>query len=112
MTVSLQMPREVDRTDKAKATNGGPAQRMTKAKAEKIVSAFVGEPVTLLRAGRRTRLINRKAVRGFFLEFAREARPFNKFERVSSDTLLQVDEAVKQFCRNLVRRKPSVGKTI
>ena len=58
-----------------------------------------------------TQFINRAAVRDFLLEYARANRA-HKFERVSSETLQAINEAVRQQMIAHVRRLPSKGKTI
>lgn len=57
-----------------------------------------------------TPFINRSAVRRFLLERA-ESRA-HKFERVSEDTLRQINELVRSWCINHVARFPSKGKTL
>lgn len=59
-----------------------------------------------------TPLLCRSAVREFLLDEAARSRPFNKFSRVSEETLVIINELVKQACRSHVRRLPSKGKTI
>ena len=59
-----------------------------------------------------TRLINAKQVKQFMLEVAAKNRPFNKFNRVSNDTLLRAHETLRSFCIEHVRRHPSKGKTL
>jgi hypothetical protein len=58
-----------------------------------------------------TCFLNREAVRDFLLEQAAGTR-HHKFERVSGETLHQVNEEVRRFMIGLVRRLPSKGKTI
>ena len=59
-----------------------------------------------------TPLLNRKAVRNFLLERAAQLRPFNRFERVSQDTLNRIDAELRAKLTGLVQRLPSKGKTI
>lgn len=59
-----------------------------------------------------TRLLNRKAVKDLLLATARTVRPFHKFTRVSQDTLIMLNEAVRQAAVSHVKRLPSKGKTI
>lgn len=59
----------------------------------------------------RTSLINRTAVKTLLLEHAK-ATKFHKFTRVSSNTLNDANEVLRQWCVNRVRSLPSVGKTI
>ena len=86
------------------AANGIAAQ---KAVDQAIAEAVASRPRTL----NPTAFINRAAVRDFLLDQARSTRT-HKFERVSSETLQMVNEAVRQYCIALVRRLPSKGKTI
>jgi hypothetical protein len=58
-----------------------------------------------------TCFLNREACRDFLLEQAAGTR-HHKFERVSSETLHQVNEVVRQIMIGTVRRLPSKGKTI
>lgn len=109
MTVSLQMP--ADRTKATKTTARADARPTAKRDAEKLISDFAGQPLKL-KSLRRTPLLNRAATRKFLLEFAKEVRPFNRFSRVSEQTLELVNAGVRQFCQNLVRRKPSKGVTL
>lgn len=59
-----------------------------------------------------TPLLNRKAVRNFLLERAAQLRPFNKFERVSQETLNRIDAELRARLTAMVQRLPSKGKTI
>lgn len=59
-----------------------------------------------------TPLLNRKAVRNFLLERAAQLRPFNKFERVSQETLNRIDAELRARLTSMVQRLPSKGKTI
>jgi hypothetical protein len=56
--------------------------------------------------------INRRAVRDFLLEHAKGTRPFNKFNRVSEETLREIHEAVRQMLMARVHRAPSKGRTL
>lgn len=58
-----------------------------------------------------TCFLNREACRDFLLEHAKGTRA-HRFERVSAETLHQVNEEVRRFMIGLVRRLPSKGKTI
>lgn len=58
-----------------------------------------------------TRFLCRSEVRSFLLEFARANRA-HRFERVSEETLLAINEFVRQKLVDHVRRLPSKGKTI
>lgn len=59
-----------------------------------------------------TPLLNRKAVRQAFLEAAKMHRPFNKFSRVSEDTLIQANCALRGWILNHVKSAPSKGVTL
>jgi hypothetical protein len=56
------------------------------------------------------RLINRKHVKEFALEMAKDRA--HKFTRVGGDFLLLCEGQLKEFIRGYVRRLPSKGKTI
>ncbi|MDA0232561.1 MAG: hypothetical protein O3C69_03645 [Chloroflexi bacterium] len=56
-------------------------------------------------------LINRQNVRRFVLEFAERSRA-HKFTQVAESVYEQVEAAVREKCRGIVRQQPSVGKTI
>lgn len=58
-----------------------------------------------------TPFLNRAAVRNFLLEYAR-ATKFHKFERVSGQTLVDVQGELRVLLERRVRRLPSKGKTI
>jgi hypothetical protein len=58
-----------------------------------------------------TPFLNRAAVRQFLLDFAKANRA-HKFERVSAETLLEVNEAVRHILMAKVRQLPSKGRTI
>jgi len=58
-----------------------------------------------------TVFINRAAVRDFLLEQAKATRA-HKFDRVSADTLQELNEFVRSWCIVRVHRLPSKGKTI
>jgi hypothetical protein len=59
---------------------------------------------------RRTRLINREAVRELLLELAKKRA--HSFTRVSEETLIGANEAVRAFLVGHVNRVPSKGKTL
>jgi len=59
---------------------------------------------------RKTRLINREAVRELALELAKKRA--HRFSRVSEDTLIQANDAVRRFLVDHVSRFPSKGKTL
>jgi hypothetical protein len=58
-----------------------------------------------------TCFLNRAAVKAFLLHRARLERA-HKFTRVRSDTLIEINETVRQHLVYLVHRLPSKGKTI
>lgn len=80
--------------------------RAAQAAANKVIRAAASRPVNP------TPLLNRKAVRNFLLERAAQLRPFNRFERVSQDTLNRIDAELRAKLTDLVQRLPSKGKTI
>lgn len=59
-----------------------------------------------------TPLLCRSAVREFLLEAGRQHRPFNKFSRVSEDTLLAANAALRAWCVSRVKSAPSKGVTL
>jgi len=59
----------------------------------------------------RTTLINRVKVKQLLLEQAEITRA-HKFTRVSSATINDANEALRQWCVNRVKGLPSMGKTI
>jgi hypothetical protein len=59
-----------------------------------------------------TPLICRSKVRELLLDTARRERPFNKFNRVSEDTLRQANEVLRAWCVQHVKRMPSKGQTL
>lgn len=59
-----------------------------------------------------TPLLNRKAVRNFLLERAARLRPFNRFARVSAETLAAIDAELRVRLEQRVRRQPSRGRTL
>lgn len=59
-----------------------------------------------------TRLLNREAVKELLLETARIVRPFHKFNRVSLETLIMLNETLRNAAVSHVKRLPSKGKTI
>ncbi|MGO8839485.1 MAG: hypothetical protein ACLP7I_12140 [Limisphaerales bacterium] len=58
-----------------------------------------------------TPFLCRSAVRKFLLEHAGKTRA-HKFNRVSEDTLLAINELVRRHCVTIVSQLPSKGKTI
>jgi MFS superfamily sulfate permease-like transporter len=83
--------------------------------AQEAVQEVIGQhrPAQIVRSRTTnpTCFLNREAVREFLLEQAAGTRA-HKFERVSSKTLHQVNESVRQYMIAFVRRLPSKGKTI
>jgi len=59
-----------------------------------------------------TPLLNRQAVRELFLDTARRERPFNKFSRVSEDTLITANAMLRQWIVARVKAAPSKGVTL
>ncbi len=57
------------------------------------------------------RLLNRKAVRAFLLEYAQRHRA-HRFSRVGESVMDDIDATVRQKCRAVVDSQPSVGRTI
>lgn len=64
-----------------------------------------------LRALNPTRFLCRSEVRKFLLEHARSTRT-HKFDRVSEETLVAINERVRAVMIEQVHRLPSKGKTI
>jgi hypothetical protein len=58
-----------------------------------------------------TPFLNRAKVKSFLLEHAHQTRA-QKFTRVSSETLIHLNEIVHQACISHVSRMPSKGKTL
>ena len=56
-------------------------------------------------------LINKKAVKRFSLDCARNQR-IHKFTRVSNDFLERVEFKMREYIRKEIQMLPSVGKTI
>ena len=63
-----------------------------------------------MRAGIKTKLINRKHVKAFALTVAEKR--FHRFTRVGGDFYIKCEADLKAFIRSYVRRLPSRGKTI
>ena len=84
---------------------------VTKAEAETIISDFAGEPVKLGSVNA-TPLLCREHVREFLLDAAKQHRPFNKFSRVSEDTLIAANAALRQWLVSRVKSAPSKGVTL
>lgn len=59
-----------------------------------------------------TRLICRSEVRAFLLAAAERSRPYNGFTRVSEQTLLEANAALRQWLLARVHRSPSRGRTL
>lgn len=59
-----------------------------------------------------TPLLCRSAVREFLLDAAKAHRPFNKFNRVSEETLIAANAMLRQWCVSRVKAMPSKGKTL
>jgi hypothetical protein len=89
--------------------NGQAAQ----AAAEETIRLETGHlPVNKLRSINPTPLLCRSAVREFLLDVAKQERPFHKFTRVSEETLLAAQGAVRTFLVNHVKHSPSKGRTL
>ena len=58
----------------------------------------------------KVRLINRKHVKQFALEMAKDRA--HKFTRVGGQFFIQCEANLKEFIKNHIRRLPSKGKTI
>lgn len=115
MTVSLQMPsggRSATRPTRPHPTsqNGSVATRQIAA----LVKENFGVDVdaSKIKPVRRNAFINETRVRKFLLETAKVQRPFNKFSRVSQDTLDSINAQVRQLLLHVLHRTPSKGKTI
>lgn len=59
-----------------------------------------------------TPLLNRQACRELFLDTAKRERPFNKFSRVSEDTLIAANAMLRQWIVARVKSAPSKGVTL
>lgn len=59
-----------------------------------------------------TPLLCRSAVRKFFLDTAGRERRFNKFSRVSEDTLVAANAMLRQWIVARVKSAPSKGVTL
>ena len=78
--------------------------------AEAVLKQKLGIEVKL-KAINPTPFINRKACKNFLLEQSKATRA-NKFKRVSAETLLKMNTAVRVAMIGHVRMIPSVGKTL
>ena len=56
-------------------------------------------------------LINRKQVRAFLLDYAGRTRT-HRYTQVADCVYAQVEQAVREKCRAIVRAQPSAGRTI
>jgi hypothetical protein len=59
-----------------------------------------------------TPLLCRSAVRQFLLDAGKQHRPFNKFSRVSEDTLIAANAMLRAWCVSRVKSAPSKGVTL
>ena len=57
------------------------------------------------------RLINKQNIRRFLLEHAEQNRA-HRFTRVAESIYDQIEIAVREKCRDIVRSQPSAGRTI
>lgn len=76
-----------------------------------VTSAATSSAATKPRALNPTRFLCRSEVRNFLLEYARANR-HHKFTRVSEETLIDINEAVRRVMIDRVHRLPSKGETI
>jgi len=56
-------------------------------------------------------LVNRAGIRRFLLDEAKRTRT-HRFERVAPGVYGQLEAALREQCRRIVRSQPSAGKTI
>lgn len=59
-----------------------------------------------------TPLLCRSAVREFLLDAGKQHRPFNKFSRVSEETLVAANAMLRQWLVSRVKSTPSKGITL
>ena len=59
----------------------------------------------------RHRLINKQNIRRFILEHAERTRA-HRFTRVADGVYHQIELAIRDKCRDIVRTQPSAGRTI
>ena len=59
-----------------------------------------------------TPLLCREHVREFLLDAAKAHRPFNKFSRVSEDTLIAANAMLRTWLTSRVKSAPSKGITL
>jgi hypothetical protein len=57
------------------------------------------------------RLINKQNLRRFLLEYAGRSRA-HRYTRVADGVYDQIELAVREKCRDIVRSQPSAGRTI
>ena len=57
------------------------------------------------------RLINKQNTRRFLLEHAERSRA-HRYTRVADGVYDQIELAVREKCRDIVRSQPSAGKTV
>lgn len=57
------------------------------------------------------RLINKQNIRRFILEHAEQNRA-HRFTRVAEGVYDQIELAIRDKCRDIVRSQPSAGRTI
>ncbi len=69
------------------------------------------EPARASRGPSKTPLINREHVRSFLLDLAKRQRS-HKWDRVSEQTLVTINETVRAWCVAHVAKFPSKGKTL
>lgn len=92
--------------DQAAATLRSEVSRSVKATLDELATEGVREHVNA------TPLLCRSEVRKFLLEAAGRHRPFNKFSRVSEDTLIAANAMLRQWIVSRVKAAPSKGVTL
>jgi hypothetical protein len=73
---------------------------------DKIIDESQGKAVNV------TPLLCRSAVRELFLDTAKQLRPFNKFSRVSEETLIAANAQLRAWIVQRVKSAPSKGVTL
>lgn len=76
------------------------------------MSAECGMRSAEVKALNPTPLLCRSAVREFLLEAGKQHRPFNKFSRVSEDTLIAANAQLRAWLVARVKSSPSKGVTL
>lgn len=73
---------------------------------------MITETDTVLPELNQTPLLCRSKVRQFILEAAKTHRPFNKFSRVSEETLVALNAQLRAIIVSRVKAAPSKGVTL